>query len=324
MFIHSRREFRTLKGAPACPRLRREASRTGRDEQLSRFSISLRETAPPQARRSFIFWNGEFLSSTESPVLSLDSGLLRGSGLFETMRAYQGNIIYFNQHIARISNSCKILELKFFYNTGKIQKIINRLLGLNSLQDANLRLTLWKTNGLADILLVAKKYKPLTLSKYKRGCSVGIARLRQDESSFLAQHKTTSRLIYEVNFDEAQKRGFDEAIMLNQHGLITEGTRSNLFFIKKKTLFTPALSCGCLNGITRRVVCGMAVQYGIKLYEGKFTLEDLSAADEAFLTNSLIGLVPVACVEKKYFIKGAAPKTTGIFIRKYRDLLRRR
>ncbi len=271
-----------------------------------------------------IFWNGKFCSGQDSPVLNLDSSLLSGLGLFETMRAYQKNIIYFNQHIARIRDSAKFLELKFFYNTGKIKKIINRLLELNSLQDANVRLTLWKTKGLVDVLLVAKKYKPLPLSKYRKGFSLGIAGFRQSEHSVLAQHKTTSRLIYEVNFQEAQKRGFDEAIMLNQRGYITEGTRSNLFFVKNKTLFTPALSCGCLNGITRRVVCDIATQYGIKFYEGKFTLEDLCAADEAFLTNSLMGLVPVACVGKKYFIKSDAPKITGFFIRKYRNLLRRR
>ena len=268
-----------------------------------------------------IFWKGEFLSSAESIGLNSDSGLLRGIGLFETMRAYHGNIIYFNQHIARIRNSCKILGLGFAYNAGKIQRIIDRLLESGSLSDACVRLSLWKEKGESEILVVASKYSPYPLTKYRKGFSVGIGRLRQDEDSFLAQHKTTSRLIYELNFYQAQKRGFDEAIMLNQRGYITEATRSNIFFAKDKTLFTPALDCGCLSGITRRVVCDLAAKYAIELYEGKFTLEDLCAADEAFLTNSLMGLMPLTCVEKRYFIKGAAQKITSFFIRKYRNLL---
>ena len=270
-----------------------------------------------------IFWNGKFLSPPESPQLSPDSGLLRGIGLFETMRAYQGNIIYFKRHIARIRDSAKFLELGFSYNTGTIKKIIARLLESNALSDAYVRLTCWRTRQRKDILLVAKKYNPPPLSKYRKGFSAGIAHLSQDESSFLAQHKTTSRLTYELNFYQAKERGFDEAIMLNRRGYIAEGTRANLFFVKDNALFTPALDCGCLNGITRRVVCDLAAKCQIKLYEGKFTLEDLCAAEEAFLTNSLLGIMPLTSVGKKHFIKGAALKITGLLMRKYRNLLRR-
>ena len=183
-----------------------------------------------------IFWNGKFLSPAESIGSSLDSGLLSGLGLFETMRAYQKNIIYFNQHIARIRNSCKTLALDFCYNSGKIKRIIDRLLELNSLSDACVRLSLWKAKEGSDILVVTREYNSPPRSKYRKGFSVGIAPLRQDENSFLAQHKTTSRFIYEANYYEAQKRGFDEAIMLNQRGYITEATRSNIFFAKNKTI----------------------------------------------------------------------------------------
>lgn len=257
----------------------------------------------------------------KAPQLSPDSGLLRGIGLFETMRAYQGNIIYFNQHIARIRESAKSLGLNFSYTTGKIKKIIARLLESNALSDASVRLTLWGRGRITDILIATKKYTPPPFSKYKKGFIAGIARLSQDENSFLAQHKTISRLIYEVNFYEAKKRGFDEAVMLNQRGYIAEGTRTNIFFVKNNALFTPALDCGCLNGITRRVVCDLASKDKIRLYEGKFTLKDLYAADEAFLTNSLLGFMPLTCVEKKHFIKGTRPKITGLLMRKYQNLL---
>jgi len=259
----------------------------------------------------------------QSLDLHPDSGLLRGIGLFETMRAYRGNIIYFNQHIARIRSSGKIFGLELPFSTGKIRKIVKRLLALGSLSDARLRLTLWQDDGGSEIMVAASGYKPYPLNKYKQGFSAGIASLRQGQDSFLAQHKTSSRLIYEANFYEAQRRGFDEAIMLNQRGDITEATRSNIFFAKNKTLFTPALDCGCLSGITRRVVGDLAAQYGIELYEGRFTLEDLYAADEAFLTNSLMGIMSLRRVENKYLIKCKTLKITGLFMREYNGLLRR-
>lgn len=271
-----------------------------------------------------IFWNGKFLSEKEAPILSIDASLLRGVGLFETMRAYQKNIIYFTHHITRIKNSAKILGFDFPYSIGEMKNFILRLLELNSFKDAHVRLTLWRTKKLTEILVSAKEYKPLPLSKYKRGFTLDIASLRQDEHPFFTQHKTTSRVIYEVSFEKAQKRGFDEAVMLNQRGYISECTRSNIFFVKDKTLFTPALSCGCLGGITRQVVYDLAAQGGIKIYEGRFTLGDLSAADEVFLTNSLIGLMPVKRVGSQYVSKTSALKITGLLIRQYRNLLRRK
>jgi len=264
-----------------------------------------------------IFWQDKFLSSLDAPVLSPESGLLRGVGLFETMRAYRGNIIYFKQHIARIKNSCKALGLRFPYDTAKMRKIILGLLKANALSDARVRLTVWGENGKSQVLVVAVKYNPPSPAKYKKGFSVSVGGLRQDEGSLLAQHKTTSRLIYEVNFSKVQQNGFDDAIMLNQRGYITEATRSNIFFEKNNALFTPALECGCLNGITRKAVFSLAHACAIKIYEGKFTLEDLRAADAVFLTNSLMGLMPVSRVGK-YFIKSSASKITRLLIRKYR------
>lgn len=259
---------------------------------------------------NFIFFNGKFLSPPQSPRLSPDSGLLRGIGLFETMRAYQGNIIYFNRHIARIRDSAKFLRLGFSYDSGKIKKIIARLVELNALSDACVRLTFWRAGELTEILLTAKKYKAPPLSKYKKGFSATIAPISQDEHSFLAQHKTTSRLIYELNFHQAKRRGFDEAIMLNRSGYIAEGTRTNIFFAKDNALFTPALDCGCLNGITRQVVRDLCSQCRIKFYEGKFTLEELYTAEEAFLTNSR-GLCRWHLLRKNILLKEQGRRLPG-------------
>ncbi len=259
------------------------------------------------------------MSQDKAPVLRSDSGLLRGLGLFETMRAYHGGIVYFKRHIKRIGNSAKRLHLNFSYGQAKIKKIVDRLLEINSLSDACLRLSLWNTGASQEIFITAEEYRPASYKKYRQGFSADFAQLAQNDY-FLAQHKTTSRFIYEVNFSQAKKRGFDEAIMLNQNGYITEATRSNVFLVKNNILFTPELDCGCLAGITRSAVIDLAAFCKIKFREGKFTLKDLLAADEAFLTNSLIGIMPLTCLGKKY-INGKRT-LTGFLSDKYRKLLR--
>lgn len=271
-----------------------------------------------------IFWQNKFFSASDAPVLNPDSGLLRGIGLFETMRAYRGNIIYFKQHIARIRNSCNALGLRFPYDAAKTQKIILGLLKASALSDARVRLTVWEENDKLQTLVTAARYSPPPAAKYREGFSLGVGGLRQDEDSFLARHKTTSRLIYEINFSQAQQNGFDEAIMLNQRGYISEATRGNIFFVKNKTLFTPALACGCLNGITRRVVFDLCAKCALKVYEGKFTLEDLCAAESVFLANSLMGLMPVTRIGKRHSFKSTSSKITRFIIRKYRNLLGRK
>jgi len=128
--------------------------------------------------------------------------------------------------------------------------------------------------------------------------------------------------LYQLSLGQAQDKGFDEALILNSRGFIAEAARSNIFLVKGDALFTPTLSCGCLAGITRKVVFDLAKRNNIKIYEGRFILKDLYEADEAFLTNSLMGVMPLVAVEKHLIKKGLRGKITGYFIKKYNSLLK--
>lgn len=244
-----------------------------------------------------IFLNGEFLPQREAGVSVSAPGFLYGWGLFETMRAHKQKIAYLGTHLERLKKSSALTGLRLPYSADKLKAIIRQLVRMNNFKDTYLRLALYKGREGAELVILAREYTPYSSAAYKKGFSAGVCRLLQEENSFLAQIKSASRILYEVNFQEIKKKGFDEGIMLNKSGYLTEGTRSNIFFAKNKELFTPGLECGCLAGITRGAVLGLAQRHKIKCNEGKFSLQDLYNADEAFLTNSLWGVMPLSKVE---------------------------
>ena len=272
--------------------------------------------------QEIIFLNGKFTSQDEAKISILTPGFLYGWGLFETMRAYNNRIVYFDAHLERLKRSARLLDIRCPYSLARFKEIIYEAVKINGLRDASIRLTLWKCESGADTLIIAKKYQPCPSRKYKKGFRASISPFRQNENSFLAQLKTTNYLLYRLAYAEAKEKGFDEAVILNQKGNIAEASRSNLFFIKNKELFTPSLACGCLNGITRRVIFDLANKYHIKAYEGAFSILDLYACDEAFLTNSLMGIMPLVSVEGRRIIRGRSRyKLTRFFIEKYKSLL---
>jgi len=115
-----------------------------------------------------IFLNGKFFTPDEAKVSVSSPGLLRGYGLFETMRAYQEKIVYFNQHLERIKDSCKLIGMQFPYSLDKLKKIIREAVKISALKDAYLRLTLWQAAARTDVLLVVKEYRPLSATKIGR------------------------------------------------------------------------------------------------------------------------------------------------------------
>lgn len=272
--------------------------------------------------KKIIFLNGKFVLQEEVKVSVLTPGFLYGWGLFETMRSYHNKIVYFNQHLVRIKNSCRLMDMKFPYPLAKLKEIIKKTVKINDFKDAYVRLTLWKSDPGTDTLITVRKYQPYSYRKYRQGLRACIYPFRQNENSFFVRLKTTNYLLYRFAYLEAEDKGFDEAIILNNRGYIAEGSHSNIFLVKDKEIFTPALECGCLDGITRRVIFDLAKKHNIRIYEGNLSIRDLSTADEAFLTNSLMGIMPLASLERKTIGKNKCKKLTRFFIEKYHCLLR--
>jgi len=271
--------------------------------------------------KEVIFLNSKFMPANKAKASVLSPGFLYGWGVFETMRCFNGKIVYFGEHLKRFQNDCKSIGLELPYSISKVKLILNKALEKNNFSDNYIKLACWKSEKSIDFLVLIKKYQPLPESVYKNGFSVLNSSFLQSENSLLTRIKSTSRLLYELAYQEAKDKGFDEAILLNRRGEICEATRGNLFFIKKGKLFTPSLKCGCLLGITRKVVFDLAKKANIDLIEGRFTLEDLHQADEVFLTNSLLGIMPVSSVNKKKTMPISSCGLTSYFMGKYNLLL---
>jgi branched-subunit amino acid aminotransferase/4-amino-4-deoxychorismate lyase len=269
-----------------------------------------------------IFLNGKFLPADEAKIAVTSPGFLCGLGLFETMRSYNKKIVYFDTHLERIKNSCRVIDLKFPYTLSGLKDIINKTVEINAIRDAYVRLTLGKSASGTDVSVIVKQYKPYAVQKYKTGFKAKISTLVQNENSLLSKIKTTNRLMYEISFLEAKQAGFDEALILNNAGFITETSRSNIFLVKNQEIFTPYLECGCLDGITRKAIFDLAKKCNIKASEGNFTLQDLYYAQEVFLTNSLIGVIPLVSVEKQIIGKGKRGKISEFFTKEYNLLFK--
>jgi branched-chain amino acid aminotransferase len=266
-----------------------------------------------------VFLNGKFIPVEEAKISLFQAGFLYGWGIFETMRAYKGKIVYFNEHLKRLESSSKLIKIKIPYSLAKIKSAIQETVDINGFEDAYVKLNLWKSEHGSDISVTVKEYDPYPAQKYKRGFHTYVSQTRNNEGSFLSRIKSHNYLLYQLAYLEAKNKGFDEAIILNNRGYITEASRSNVFLVKDGPAFTPSLSCGCLEGITRRVILDLAKRNHIEIFEGNFTIHDLYGADEAFLTNSLMGVMPINSIERQPVSRG---KITKLFMTQYNSLLR--
>lgn len=263
--------------------------------------------------------NGKLIENQEIGDIFSEPGFLCGWGLFETMRSCNNKIVYLEEHLERIKNSAKLINIKFTLSATNLKQTIKRAVKESRFLDARVRLTLWKSSSGVNSLITVKKYKPYSIQGYKKGFSLGVSSLRQNESTFLTRIKTNNRIFYELALEEAKGNGFDEALILNNSGNIAEASRSNIFLIKDNRLLTPKLENGCLDGITRRVIFYLAGKCKIKFQEASVTVQDLYNADGAFLTNSMMGIMPVRALEQHIIPKS---KLMDLLIRQYQILLK--
>ncbi|MCX5714349.1 MAG: aminotransferase class IV [Candidatus Omnitrophica bacterium] len=272
--------------------------------------------------KEIVFLNGKFIPAQEAMLPVVTPGFLYGWGLFESMRALRGKIIYLDAHLERLRDSCALVGIKLSYSTREFKNIIRKVIAQNNFTDAYIRLTLWKSEQGTDILVRVIKYKAFSIAKYHKGFRLYLSSFTKDEHSLLSRLKTTNYLLSLLAYQEAKEKGFDEALILNCGGYISEAARSNIFLIKENQILTPDLACGGLDGITRRVILDLAAKFKIKIYEGKFVIRDLLNAEEAFLTNSLIGVMPLASLGRKMIGDDRCGRLSSFMQKQYNSLLK--
>lgn len=229
-----------------------------------------------------VWLDGAFLSETQARIPATDRAFLHGRGLFETLRAYGGIPFRLADHLARMNASAAHFGIPF-RNT-RLDPILRELCRRNRVADAAVRLTL---SAEGRMLATARPRRALPAAWYERGAKVEIAPWRRDVRSPLAGHKVTSYLENVLVHEEALRRGFAEVLQVGLHEELLEGSVSNIFLILKGRLVTPK-PVGILPGVTRKVVMELA-----DVQERTVRVGEMRKADEAFLTNALMEILPV-------------------------------
>jgi len=278
-----------------------------------------------------VIWiNGRICDIDRASIPASDRGLLYGDGLFETMRSYAGHVFRLDAHVQRLAESAAFLQIPLPYSTDELCRTIDDLVGRD---DRYIRMTLTRgphtrtlslqTGQQATVMIHIRELRDYPSEYHDSGMPVCIASIRRNEGSPIVRHKTLNYLDSLLARAEATERDCAEAIMLNNAGDIAEGATSNVFWSCERTVFTPSPGAGLLPGITRTVVIEMCDALGIQVKEDCFRPEALQAADEIFLTNSLMELMPVRSVDG-YSPRVPAPgPITKLLLGGYRDEISR-
>jgi len=270
----------------------------------------------------WVYLNDRFVKKEHARVSVLDHGFLYGDGVYETLRTYGGRIFLWERHVARLRQSCELIGLTLPIQEEAWTNIIGELLVRNGLQDSGLRLTVSRGEGGLGIdprlcphptvVVVAKPVVRYTDQQREQGLGLHVASVRRNPQ--LAQSPQIKSLSFLNNIlakQEAIRVGADDALMLNMDGYLAECTTSNIFFIKNQRLYTPAVACGILEGITREVVLELANEQGLKIEEGRYTMEHVLQADECFITNTGIEIMAVSKIGDCLIGQGKRGLLTG-------------
>lgn len=231
---------------------------------------------------TMVWLDGSYLPEEKAMIPATDRGFLHGRGLFETLRAYSGVPFRLDDHLMRLTASAAHFKMRF--TPPDLDPVVRDLCSRNELDDAAVRITL---SAEGRLLVTARPRKPLPQAWYDRGCEVMVAPWRRDARMALAGHKVTSYLENILVHDEALERGCADALFVGLKGELLEGAVTNVFLVVKGKLVTPKLP-GILPGITRKIVMEL-----ITVKERTVNIKELWKADEAFLTNALIEILPI-------------------------------
>lgn len=285
-----------------------------------------------------VYLNGSLVPLSEANISVQDYGFLYGYGVFETMRAYNGKIFLLERHIKRLSDSARIIGLGGKLAGIDLARACMDTLEANRMKEARVRMTVtggesevypWaETGGKPTVVITARSYKPFTAEKYRQGFHAGIASVRRSRESLIPTIKSSSYLVSVIARNEAAAQGLDEALLLNNDGFIAEGGGSNVFFMKSSRLVTPSLDSGILPGITRNVVMALAEELGIIVTEGTVGIGIIRQCDEAFLTNSVMEIMPLTEVSdtsghKAIIGEGKAGKITNQLMAAYKKKVKK-
>jgi branched-chain amino acid aminotransferase len=286
--------------------------------------------------KMYIFINNKFYRKEDAKISVYDHGFLYGDGIFETMCSYDGTGIFLlKKHLERLRRSAELISLHIPWNDRYLTDRIYKTLRLNKLKNAYVRLTVSRGAGPVGLninlckkptlVIMTERLKLYPKEFYTKGVDIAISSLRRNHPKCLNPGVKSSNflnnILARISSSGLGGKNFFESIMCNLDGYVTEGTITNIFIVKNKVLKTPSIKCGILPGITREVVLKLARKNSIKISEGYLRCNELFDADECFLTNTSIKIMPVKMVGI-HRIKTCPGEVTELLQAKYKQMVK--
>ena len=274
-----------------------------------------------------VYINGKFFPESRARIGINEGGFLFGNGVFETMRTYSGSIFKLSQHIKRLLDSCRFLGIPFEVTKEELEGRISKSLKINQISPAYVKVivssgehgnSLTSVGSHPNLIIIVRKFNPYSRAFYRKGFKGIVVSLRRDAFSPLPLHKSLNFLENLLAKKEAEDRGGEEAIFLNNQGYLAEGAISNIFLLRDDKVTTPSLNSGILPGVTRQTILQICAILKIPLEQRRVELEELLRANEAFLSNSLMEIMPLTRVNSHCIGEGRPGRITEKISQEYR------
>jgi branched-chain amino acid aminotransferase len=249
-----------------------------------------------------VFHNDEVKPVEKTRWSPGQGGLICGWGLFTTVRIVRGEAFAYERHWRRLEKDAALIRLPLIYSGARVRVQLQELIRTNRVKEGCARIyVVWNTVGswksdekMAEVDLVITT---ADLPHYPEMVRLALREHGRHAASPLAGVKTISWLDSVWAAEEAKREGYDEVVLLNERGEVTECTAANIFAVRNDKVITPPLSSGCLEGVTRGVLMEIAAEAGTTVVEQAMRPEDLYAADEVFITSTnrnVIGVKEIA------------------------------
>ncbi|MDP5098432.1 MAG: aminotransferase class IV [Crocinitomicaceae bacterium] len=267
--------------------------------------------------------NGTILTNDAPTIHAGNRGYLYGDGVFESIRIMNGVPLNLDNHIHRMTEGAKAIKMRpaGFYSTQFFyDKIVDLCQKSEIKEGGRCRISLDRVTGgtykpesnECSFFIEVYPYDTNNFELNSKGLEIDQYAEMKKTKNFLSNYKTKSGLIYVMAAINATERNLDDVLISNDRGGILESSSCNLFLVSNGVLYTPGLEEGCLAGIMRMQVINLALNNGIKVYECNILPQNLLAADEIFLTNSIRGVNWVSGYRTKRYFNNMSRKIVAL------------
>lgn len=249
--------------------------------------------------------NQKWVEPSEAAVNILDHGLLFGDSIYEVVRTVNKKPLAWPEHLARLKRSASRIMLTLPWSDADLfDELMAVIQGAKWPDETYVRIVITRGVGEIELLPLTCEYPNLIMigkaipnalmEAFRNGIKLCLTDVRRNSRHAMDPGiKSGNYLNNVLAIIEANLKGADDAIMLNENGHLTECTTSNIFLVKDAVVRTPSLECGILEGITRGMLLSILKKEGIQTEETELLIKDLASADEIFITGTIRGVVPV-------------------------------